>query len=167
VTAISAHELNQLIQAHGAALVLYARQWCGWPDDAVQEAFVELMRQTRSPVNPVGWLYQTVRRRAMNVSRAERRRAKHHRQAQEESRPWFIAPEDTLDEPVDLEPLLAKLSRVDREIVVARVWGELSLEEIADLVELSTSTVHRRYHQSLARLHKMLENENDRTRAKA
>ena len=46
-------------------------------------------------------------------------------------------------EPGELEPMLAELPRLEREIVVARIWGELSFEQIAELVERSTSAVHR------------------------
>ena len=41
---------------------LYARQWCHAPDDALQEALIELLRQSPAPDNPVAWLYKTLRR---------------------------------------------------------------------------------------------------------
>ena len=53
---------------HGAAKSLYARQWCRVPDDALQEALIDLARQDPVPDNPVAWLYKTVRRRAMNLA---------------------------------------------------------------------------------------------------
>lgn len=37
--------LTRLLDEHGAALVLYAQQWCDTPEDVVQEAFLALVRQ--------------------------------------------------------------------------------------------------------------------------
>ena len=34
--------LGELLDRHGAALVLFARQFCASPEDVVQEAFVQL-----------------------------------------------------------------------------------------------------------------------------
>ena len=37
-----------------------------------------------------------------------------------------------------------------REVIVARLWGQRTLAEIAELTETSVSTVHRRYYAALA-----------------
>lgn len=156
MTEIDAQRLNELIDAHGAAIALYARQWCRCPEDALQEALVDLLRQVPVPDHPVAWLYKTVRRRAMNLARAERRRARHHRRAREEREPWFLPTDDALKEPVDVEALLRRLPPLEREIVVARVWGELSFVQIAELVDRSTSSVHRRYQRALVELGRIM-----------
>ncbi len=164
VAAIDTERLGELINSHGAALVLYARQWCHAPDDALQEALIDLVRQDPVPNSPVAWLYKTVRRKAMNLARGEQRRAKHHRQASELQDRWFLPPDQLAGEPVDLEPLLTKLPRLEREIVIARIWGELSLQQIADLVDQSTSSVHRQYHRALAELGQMIDHQLDDSR---
>lgn len=156
MTQTDAEQLRQLLDAHGAALMLYARQWCRAPDDALQEALIELLRQNPVPDNRVAWLYKTVRRRAMNLARGEHRRAKHHRRASRQRESWFLPADDTLDEPIDLEPFLAELPQLEREIVVARIWGALSFGQIAELVDRSTSSVHRRYQRALTELGKMI-----------
>jgi RNA polymerase sigma-70 factor (ECF subfamily) len=156
VTHIDAERLRQLIDAHGAALALYARQWCRAPDDAVQDALVDLLRQKPAPNSPVAWLYKTVRRRAMNLARAEQRRARHHRQAGEQRSSWFLPTDDVEDERIHLESVISRLPRLEREIVVTRVWAELSFAQIAELVDLSTSSVHRRYQRALSKLGRML-----------
>ena len=155
MTQIDAQQLRQLIDAHGAALTLYARQWCR----ALQEALIDLLRQNPVPDHPVAWLHKTVRRRAMNLARAEQRRVRHHRQASEERESWFLPAEDMLDDPVDVEPMLRQLPPLEREIVVARIWGELSFGQIANLVDRSTSSVHRRYQRALAQLERMMNTE--------
>jgi RNA polymerase sigma-70 factor (ECF subfamily) len=42
-------------------------------------------------------------------------------------------------------------------VVVARTWGGLGFEQIAELVGCSTSTAHRRYVAGLAALRERLE----------
>ncbi len=134
---INAEQLRALVDAHGAALTLYARQWCHAPEDALQEALIELLREDPAPDHPLAWLFTTVRRRSMNLARGERRR----------------------DEAIDSQELTAMLRRLpalEHEIVVARIWGELSFEQIAALVGISTSAVHRRYRKALTLLGDMM-----------
>lgn len=148
--------LQRLIDDHGAALTLYARQWCVLPDDAVQEALLALLRQSPAPDRPIAWLYTAVRRRALNLTRSEGRRARHQRLAGEARPAWFVPEESPLEgdgfDPADCQRLLAGLDPRRREIVVARIWGELSFAEIAELVELPLSTVHRYYQLALREL---------------
>ena len=48
---LSQELLGQILDEHGPALVLYARQWCNTPDDVVQEAFFSLLRQPETVAN--------------------------------------------------------------------------------------------------------------------
>ena len=66
--------LGRLLDEHAAALVLFARQFCCCPEDAVQEAFVELVRQSEMPREVLPWLYRVVRNKAYSASRAQGRR---------------------------------------------------------------------------------------------
>jgi RNA polymerase sigma-70 factor (ECF subfamily) len=165
VTQIDTRRLRQLIDERGAALALYARQWCRAPDDAVQEALIDLLRQDPVPDHPIAWLYKVVRRRAMNLARAERRRDRHHHRAGRERESWFLPAENAaLEEAVDVESLLRQLPRLEREIVVSRIWGELSFDQIANVVGRSTSSVHRRYRRALAELARILDDEHAESR---
>ena len=152
MTHINAQRLQELINLHGPALTLYARQWCHAAEDAVQEAFVDLVRQDPQPDNPVAWLYLAARRRATNQARSERRRARHQRLAGEQRMAWFLPANDGLDQTADLQSLLAELPDLEREIVIARIWGELAFAQIAELVQQPLSSVHRRYQQALTEL---------------
>ena len=159
---IDTERLKQLVDAHGAALVLYARQWCKAPDDAVQEAFIELLRQTSVPDHPAAWLFHTVRRRAMNLARAERRRTEHHRRAGQEREPWFLDGQTAEVDGSELRPMLERLPALERQIVVARVWGELTFEQVAELAGISLSSAHRRYRRALKRLGHMMNGKQDK-----
>jgi RNA polymerase sigma factor (sigma-70 family) len=53
---------------------------------------------------------------------------------------------------------LENLSSEQREVVVLRTWGQMTLQEISALLGTSVTTVYRQYHQGLAALRQRLEN---------
>src|SRR5438874_331573 len=75
--------LGRLVDEHGPALTLYARQWTDVPEDVVQEAFVKLVGQARAPERIVAWLYRVVRNGAVSAARARLRRFRHEATAAE------------------------------------------------------------------------------------
>ena len=150
--AVESELLGRLIDRHARALELYAGQWCRCPEDVLQEVLIELAACDRPPENPVTWLYSAVRYRAINASRAGRRRRHHETQAAQ-CRPAVLVPPP--GETLDGEQLAAavdSLPQKEREVVVARIWGELSFCEIGEVTGTSESTAHRRYQSGLARL---------------
>jgi RNA polymerase sigma-70 factor (ECF subfamily) len=52
---------------------------------------------------------------------------------------------------------LAELPLEQREVIVARIWGGLTFEDIACVADCSVPTAHRRYHAGLAALRERLE----------
>jgi DNA-directed RNA polymerase specialized sigma24 family protein len=95
---IGSEILTRLLDAHGAALVLYAQQWCDTPEDVTQEAFLALMHQPALPDNAVGWLYRVVRNGAINAVRAAERRTKRESAIARENEGWFqVSIADRLD----------------------------------------------------------------------
>jgi len=144
--------LGRLIDSHAAALELYASLWCSGPEDVVQEAFIELAGCQRRPENPLAWLYRAVRHRALNASRASRRRKRHEEQASLQRSAILIPPPGETLDGEELVVALESLPEDEREVVLARLWGELSFREIGELTGTSESTAHRRYQGALARL---------------
>ncbi len=154
MTCIDEPTLQAIVQRWAPALTLYARQWCVCPDDAVQEALIELVRLSFTPDQPVAWLFRVVRCRSQNQGRSQRRREHHEQVAAALRSSWFDAT-TSRSASIDVDQLtaaLASLVSLDREIVIARVWGQLSWAQIADLVERPISTLHRRYAQALRML---------------
>ena len=145
-------QIRQLYQDYGAALVLFARQWCAHPEDALQEALMELTKQAICPLNPVGWLFHAVKRRALNQTRSAVRRNKYEQQVAQERTAWFEADPATRLEANELQMALAELELSDREIVIARIWGDLTFDQIGELMGISSSSVHRRYQKILTAL---------------
>ena len=150
--------LAKLLDEHGPPLVLYARQWCNAPEDVVQEAFLQLIRQKKPPDRVVPWLYRVVRNRAISVSRSQSRRQRYESAAAYRAEPWFLPVEDDCLDAAAASRALEELPLELRETIVARLWGGLSFDEIAELTETSISTAHRRYQAGLAALRARLEN---------
>lgn len=149
--------LGRLFDAHAAALRLYACQRCDAADaeDAVQEAFVSLARQSIVPDEVAAWLHRVVRNTAISAGRSRRRRQK--REALVSSgEAWFSSVDDQLDARSATQ-LLAELDLEIREVVVARIWGGLTFDQIAHLQGCSVTTAHRRFQEGLNQLHERLE----------
>ena len=112
------------------------------------------------PDRAVAWLYRVVRNGAIAAARqSRRRRRREQRAADREVVPgasWFAATDDQIDAE-HAARLLAELDLETREVIVARLWGGLTFEEIARLQGCSLTTAHRRYQAGLARLHERLE----------
>jgi RNA polymerase sigma-70 factor (ECF subfamily) len=138
-------------------LRLYARQWCAGPEaeDAVQEAFLSLARQSVLPDQVAAWLHRVVRNAALSAGRSRhRRKAREARASSGEA--WFSAVDDQLDAQ-SATRLMAELELHCREVIVARIWGGLTFDQIARLQGCSLTTAHRRFQQGLAQLHERLE----------
>lgn len=149
--------LAEWVRSYGPALVLYARQWCRSPDDVVQEAFVQLMAQRAPPEHPRAWLYHVVRNRAINAARSERRRQRHEEASATPRESWFQQTNEQAIAAREATAALARLPLDQREVIVARLWGGLSLEEVAQLAGTSVSTAFRRYQAGLQALRERLD----------
>jgi DNA-directed RNA polymerase specialized sigma24 family protein len=146
--------LADLIADHAAALVLFARQWCDCPEDVVQEAFCKLARAS-PPDDPAAWLYRVARNAALDAGRSARQRV---RREQAAARPvlWFAeGAVDGLDAGTAVA-VLESLAPEMREVIVARLWGGLTLEQVAEAAGCSVSTAHRRYEAGIAALRERL-----------
>lgn len=147
--------LGQLFDEHAPALVLYARQWTDRPEDIVQDAFVALAKLTYVPDRVAAWLHRVVRNGAIAAARHERRRRRREALASD-AEAAFASADDRLDA-AEASRLLAELEPDVREAIVARIWGGLTFDEIAQLQHSSVSTAHRRYLAALARLQERLD----------
>jgi RNA polymerase sigma-70 factor (ECF subfamily) len=160
---MQAEKVQELFERHGPSLVLYARRWSRWPDDSVQEALIELSQLEEPPIDPVAWLYTTTKRRGLNLTRSEGRRTKYEQLAAAEIDSWFHQTNTTeAFSATELTEQLAALDNDEYELVVGRVWGNLTFSQLADLLECSTSAVHRRYQAALKHLRDALAIESDR-----
>ena len=155
--------LGQLLDRHARALTLYARQWCGTPEDVVQEAFVKLATQRPPPERVVPWLYGVVRNMAITAARKEGRRRRHETAAAMRADSWFAAEVGAgLDGTVATGMLLA-LPAEEREAITLHLWSGLTFDEIGEVTGVSSSTAHRRYASGLDHLRERLNVDVERT----
>src|SRR5206468_1223274 len=102
---MTARLLADLIDAHAAALVLFARQWCAAAEDVVQDAFCKLAARPAPLDDPVAWLYRVVRNAAIDAGKADRRRQRREAAAARPVR-WF---DETAVEGLDAAEAVAAL----------------------------------------------------------
>src|SRR5205823_2242438 len=136
-----------LIETQAASLRLWVRSRCQSPEDVVQEAFCRLASHEPPPVNPVAWLYAVTRNLADKQRRSDQRRRQ-----REEDRTASEASDDAPPDPLEIAEVAAAVEELPdelREVLVARIWGALSLEEVGRLCGISTATACRRYHAAL------------------
>ena len=145
--------LTRLLAEHGPRLILYASTFTRWGADVVQEVFVDLSLRQTPPDNLTAWLFGATRNRALHWARSETRLARREKKA---SRPEATTPLQAAEKKLDAESALAILDTQQREIVVARLWGDLNFDEVGKLVGISAATAWRRYDQALALLKERL-----------
>jgi RNA polymerase sigma-70 factor (ECF subfamily) len=139
--------------------VLFARQWARSSADAediVQEAFVRFWRKQHDIANR-GLLYAAVRSIALDFLRRDSRRARRESVAASETdqivQPMFEIEDEsqrTLVAALDLLP------NEQREVLVMKIWNDLTFAEIASALEISQNTAASRYRYALANLKKNL-----------
>jgi RNA polymerase sigma-70 factor (ECF subfamily) len=157
MAALEPDMLGRLYREHAPALRLYARQWPVCGEDIVHDAFVKLAQQPAAPLQILPWLYAVVRNMAFATHRAaSRRRGREGYVSSQEA--WFSAVDDQLDAK-RATGALGGLELELREVIVARIWGGLTFEEIAQLVGCSLPTAHRRYQTGLAELRMRLDSQ--------
>ena len=149
---------------HGPKLLLFARQATRTradAEDVVQEAFVRFWKHQRKlGGEPLGLLFASVRRAAVDMARRNGRRAR--RELAAESEPaegdegLFEGLAENDDRRAAIEAAIRQLPDKLREVLVLKIWGERTFEEIGAQLELSPNTAASRYRYALTALRELL-----------
>ena len=157
---IDATTLAEIWDENSDRLLLIARSMGGPAEDAVQEAFVSLARQSELPDDPLAWLVRVARNRLLQWHRGNRRR-----RAREEfvgDRSWFdyeiLSVERRLDGREVTRALIA-MSSPEREIIVMHLWGDMTFESIAEVIGVSRASAHRAFVRGLETLKEQFSSE--------
>ena len=150
-----------LLARHGPALVLFARQWTAThadAEDALQDALVRFIQARKLPRDEVAYLYSCVRSAAVDLSRthARRRKADANRPTPESA---FAASPDHAELAATVEQLIGQLPAEQREVLVMKIWGNLTFAQIGQALEISPNTAASRYRYALERLEAALAHE--------
>jgi len=140
-------------------LVLFARQWVrsqADAEDVVQEAFVRFWRRDHN-IDNRALLYAAVRSAALDLIRRDGRRARRENEVYSGMAQFSDPQFETID---DSQGVLAtsidRLPHEQREVLVMKIWNELTFAEIAEALEISPNTAASRYRYALAALKKDL-----------
>jgi RNA polymerase sigma-70 factor (ECF subfamily) len=123
-------------------------------EDAAQEAVTRVWRHRatcQTPDGPGPWMAAIARREAL---RAAVRPAE---LPLEDAGPLFV--EDRVDEiasRVDLHRAVRGLPQLDRQLLIARYWADLTQPQAAKRMRLAEGTVKVRLHRARVRLHAAL-----------
>ncbi len=138
-------------------LLLFARQWLpsmADAEDAVQNAFVRFWRhQPQAGAEHYPLLYAAVRTSALDLIRSRDRREK--READDRvdvsraDTPVFDTTIDQREHAEAVQAALDQLPQAQREVVVLKVWGELTFAQIAQALGESINTIASRYRYAL------------------
>jgi RNA polymerase sigma-70 factor (ECF subfamily) len=150
-------------QLHGPKLLLCARQWtrcAADAEDVLQDAFVRFWRHQRGlPGDPVALLVTSIRRAACDLARRQSRRgAREERAGPEMAEPCFLpaASVEGEERRAAIEEAMRRLPGEQREVLVLKIWGELTFEQIGAALDVSTNTAASRYRYALAALRREL-----------
>lgn len=151
----------RFVDAQSATLLLFARQWNEREaEDIVQTALLKFLAECekkKTPENPLGWLFSVVRNEAISRLRRRKTQTLHNRLYAGHRPQWFEAAHESRLDAQTVVERLKQLPLEYREIIVAKIWGERSFEEIAALVGSSRSAVHRKYVEGLRLLKSMVQ----------
>ncbi len=160
--------LTDVYAQHARGLLAFATTITGsraGAEDAVHEAFARLCRRAADTpdAEPIGvaYVYRAVRNAAIDGLRREDARRRLHRDTAHAlgstapSHRW--APDPATDaasaeDRADLMRALDTLKPAEREAVILRAWGGLSLDELAATTGEPRTTVSSRYHRALQKL---------------
>ena len=139
--------------------MLYARQWNpDWQaEDVVQDAFIRLLKQRKPPENVRAWMFRVVRNVSISKARSLQRREKAIRKLPVKEINWFEAQSNDLIDSRLVQNILLTLPSNLREIVMLRIWGQMSLKEIAEITNKSIPWIHKEYKRALEIIRKKLE----------
>ncbi|MFC1736207.1 RNA polymerase sigma factor [Candidatus Hydrogenedentota bacterium] len=157
---------RELLDRHGPALLLYARQWTGSrsdAEDAVQDGFLRFWR-SRGSLDPstegcLPMLFTSVKWSAIDGGRSRKRRLVREDTAaslMENTCEVFECDVDREERSKDMQKALGELPAEQREALVLKIWGGLTFQTIAGMLEIPMSTAASRYRYALASLRRKL-----------
>jgi RNA polymerase sigma-70 factor (ECF subfamily) len=144
------------IARHGPVVLLYASQIAASrtdAEDAVHDGFVRFWKCRNAARQSPALFFTCVRSAAM-----DQRRARGRRKRREEAGPsaLFARPDQGEESRELAEKALEQLPTAQREVVVLKIWGDLTFAEVAEIVGESPNTVATRYRLAMEKMRQVL-----------
>lgn len=144
-------DVRRLYEEHGRALLAYAcalLRDASAAEDVLHQVFLKLLRG-RTSMNgaPAPYLFRAVRNTAFNHIRGQSREVELRDEAV-----WLESPDGSTETSMALQSALERLPDDQREIVVLKIWGQLTFEEAASVTGVSPNTAASRYRYGIEKL---------------
>ncbi|MBU4198680.1 MAG: RNA polymerase sigma factor [Verrucomicrobia bacterium] len=156
----SSHEWRKWLDEYASRLLLFARQQsrnAADAEDLLQEAMVEVWnRVNHHELPPLALVYTTIRRRAIDQARREDRRRKREEASAGTDGLWFDTGLMDNETCKLVETGMKALPEIYGEVVTLKIWGELTFDEIAGVLDIPANTAASRYRYGLEALRKNL-----------
>jgi RNA polymerase sigma-70 factor (ECF subfamily) len=157
------NEWIRWVDSHAPALLLAARQWArdrATAEDILQTALLRFWPVRATAEEPLAMLYILVKNTALQHHRDARRLAARHAAAASRK------PELTRD-PVfarladderrrTIEAALDELPETQKEVLILKIWLNLTFERIAEILSIPADTAASRYRYALEKLRVLL-----------
>ena len=147
-------EVRWLYEVHGRALLAYACAFlhdASEAEDVLHQVFLQLLRDGGTEISSAGYLFRAVRNRVLNHLRGRSREAPLD-EALNDRAQWLEDPSGSTETALALQSALSTLPVDQREVIVLRMWGQLTFQEVASIVGVSPNTAASRYRYGLAKL---------------
>lgn len=144
------NQVRRLYEQHGRALLAYACAFLHDPsaaEDVLHQVFLQLLRDGATEISSPGYLFRAVRNRVLNQIRDRSREVALGPEAQ-----WLESPSASTETALALQSALRALPEEQREVIALRVWGQMTFEEVANVVGVSPNTAASRYRYGLEKL---------------
>jgi RNA polymerase sigma-70 factor (ECF subfamily) len=154
--------LEKFYEAKASGLILYGRALGlghGEAEDVLQETFLALMRLPEFPSEPEHYCLRSFRNRALNYKRSLWRRLACELEVLADGHRWFEQSPDENQQAMQTDAVrcLEKLPVEQREVIVLKIWNQMTFDEIGALLEISANTAAGRYRYGLQKIKSKLE----------
>ena len=157
-------ELEQVYRQHRQALFSLALNitgCSGLAEDAVHEAFVRLCGRQEQPSGRLAaYVFAAVRNVALDCLRGVKRDQKIAESIFAQTVPSCTSANVAYNSAEELaERLMREIERLDgnvREIILMKIYGELTFDEIGNILRIPAATVATRYRRALTAIEKKL-----------
>lgn len=161
------------LREHGSRLLLFARQQTrneADAEDAMQDALVKLAKKVDEKTFVGGqeawmpFLFTQIRREAIDRGRKDDRRRKREEKVMDDAKGlrtletsgWFGNTDSDSEQGEMLEAALKELPEKFAEVLVMKIWGEQTFDQIGETLGISLNTAASRYRYGLEALRKKL-----------
>lgn len=124
----------------------------------MQEAFCRLAQQSKMPDRIAPWLFRVSSNLICEEKRRDKRRLRRETKvAAPEVQPCVA---NCRMESQELLGAIYKLDKDLRDIVISKLWADLTFQEISDITGTPVTTLHRKYQTAIADLRSRVEGTN-------